>query len=133
MQTQVSSVRAGGAVALKDVRTSVRERGEDEAGLTILVPFPVPPPVPLPPVADHGLCSCLVVQAIPAAGSVGAVTEQMGTITALIPFCLFHTDSHSCWCSSQKTALRLSTANCPGLLGPPRNHLRGEKKTQKTT
>lgn len=89
MQTQVSSVRAGGAVALKDVRTSVRERGEDEAGLTILVPFPVPPPVPLPPVADHGLCSCLVVQAIPAAGSVGAVTEQMGTITALIPFSPF--------------------------------------------
>lgn len=133
MQTQVSSVRAGGAVVLKDVRKSVRGRGRMKQDSPSSCP-------------SRFLRRCrsrrwLITDSVPvslsrpslllAALGLSQNKWEQSLHSSLFP--LFHTDSHSCWCSSQKTALRLSAANCPGLLGPPRNHLRGEKKTQKTT
>ena len=70
------------------------KKGKNEIGLTILMPFSISPPMSVSPVAKHWLCSCFIVQAIPAAGSIWAVREQIARNSGVISFFLF--DKSSC-------------------------------------
>lgn len=62
------------------------KKGKNEIGLTILVPFSISPSMSVSPVANDWLCSCFIVQAVPAAGSIWAVREQIGRISGVIFF-----------------------------------------------
>lgn len=70
------------------------KKGKNEIGLTILMPFSISPSMSVSPVANNWLCSCFIVQAIPAAGSIWAVREQIGRKSGVISFFLF--DKSSC-------------------------------------
>lgn len=70
------------------------KKGKNEIGLTILMPFSISPSMSVSPVANNWLCSCFIVQAVPAAGSIWAVREQIGTNSGVISFFLF--DKSSC-------------------------------------
>lgn len=57
------------------------------------MPFSISPSMSVSPVANNWLCSCFIVQAIPAAGSIWAVRGQIGRNNGVISF-----DKSSCSC-----------------------------------
>lgn len=94
------------------------KKGENEIGLTILMPFSISPSMSVPPVTNNRLCSRVIVQAIPAAGSIWAVREQIGRNSGVISFFLFDKKS----CSREHVGLgprELQCRSAAALQAPP--------------